>query len=193
MLVTFEGLDKVGKTTLVNNIYQLISQKNQYKIYKTYEPGGTIYADKLGQLLKYEKSNPLAKLYGFISARCDHMDIIRNKLENGYIVLCDRYIDSTLAYQGAELGYEYVQQILAQVPLIAPNLTFLIEGNPFICRCTDEFESMHEEYFYKVQNIFNIIKNKPHVIPINNKNIVIEDIVKKIIGGTGIEPATSSV
>ena len=181
-LITFEGLDGVGKTTIVDAIYSILNEKG-IKSVRTREPGGTYYAECIRKLLKEHKCSPKAQLFALISARCSHVDLIDEYIHKGNIVLCDRYIDSTFAYQGAILGIDYVSNILSYVNHRIPDLTILVEGKIYIEK-DDRIYSTYRGYLNKIKENYNKIKSYNRVIVVDNSNIEYEQIVKQIIEPT---------
>ncbi len=101
LFITFEGGDGAGKTTLIEKIYASLSQ---YPVLKTRAPGGTEIGKEIRHLLLHKEGAPLSKrceLLLFLADRAQHVDeLIRPALDRGEIVLCDRFNDSTIAYQG---------------------------------------------------------------------------------------------
>lgn len=102
-LITFEGIEKVGKTTNIKYIADFLLKKN-YEIKLTREPGGTSIGEKIRSLILKKKKdiniNSLTELFLILAARYEHIEkVIIPAIIQQKIVLCDRYIDSTYAYQ----------------------------------------------------------------------------------------------
>src|SRR5436190_13353430 len=98
MFITFEGIDGSGKTTQLRRVAALLNDPLMTK-----EPGGTPTADRIRAVLldPASKLDPLAEVLLFAASRHQHVvEVIRPALEAGRTVLCDRYVDSTLAFQG---------------------------------------------------------------------------------------------
>ena len=106
MFISVEGIEGCGKSTLVNGLDQHLQERNiDYVITK--EPGSTSIGKILRSILldKKQQISPLTELLLMFSDRLDHLDkVIKPSLEAGKIVITDRYIDSTYAYQGAGRG-----------------------------------------------------------------------------------------
>ena len=101
-LISFEGIEGVGKSTTINSIKKYL-ESNNISVYCTREPGGTRYGESLRNILLNNKSNisPEAELLLIFSIRNQHIEeIIKPKLLQGKWVLCDRFIDASIAYQG---------------------------------------------------------------------------------------------
>ncbi|MDK2821795.1 MAG: dTMP kinase [Clostridia bacterium] len=131
--ITLEGIDASGKTTQLEKMKDFLS-KQGYEVETTREPGGTKLSEAIRQLLLrscYGDVYPRAEILLYASARAQHVaERIKPALSAGKIVLCDRFTDSSIAYQGygRQLGPEIVRQInkLATEDL-KPDLTILLD------------------------------------------------------------------
>lgn len=102
MFITFEGIEGSGKTTQQRRLAQHFEAAGRTVVI-TKEPGGTPLADRIRALLLDSTSvvDPVAEVFLFAASRRQHtIDVIEPALARGEVVLCDRYADSTLAYQG---------------------------------------------------------------------------------------------
>lgn len=103
MFISFEGPDGSGKTTQINPLSDYLIQ-NGYSVLITREPGGTPIGDQIRLVLADLKNtgmHPRSETLLFLAARAQLVEeVIKPHLEKGFIVLCDRYADSTMAYQG---------------------------------------------------------------------------------------------
>ena len=136
LFLTFEGGEGVGKTTLINHLFNYLKQIGK-RVIKTRAPGGTILGNAIRHILLHTKNaypTKRAELLLFLADRAQHVDeVILPALEEGTIVLCDRFHDSTYAYQGAARNFE--QGILEQLCVFAgkgiiPDHTFFIDLDP---------------------------------------------------------------
>ncbi len=102
--ITIEGIDGSGKSTLITKLEKYLIQQ-QKKVFLTAEPTSSPIGRFIRNFLSPEqeyKSNFLAELFLFSADRALHVEQLKGYLSQAYWVLCDRYIDSTLAYQGKD-------------------------------------------------------------------------------------------
>ena len=102
MFITFEGTEGSGKTTQQQRVAAFLRERG-HAVVTTKEPGGTPLADRIRAILLDSANviDPIAEVFLFAASRRQHtMEVIEPALARGEIVLCDRYADSTLAYQG---------------------------------------------------------------------------------------------
>lgn len=134
--ITFEGLDGVGKSTQLKNLAGWLRQRGVDAI-TTPEPGGTAIGQKLREILLSSRTSglsPLAELALMFADRAQHVDeLILPSLQRGKWVLCDRFTDSSEAYQGGgrQLGGALVLELhKALCRELRPDLTILMLGDP---------------------------------------------------------------
>ena len=135
--ITFEGIEGAGKTTQARRLYEVLKEKG-YPVVITREPGGTAIGDRIRAILidpDCAEMVPLAELFLFAAARVQHItQVIRPLLEEGRIVICDRFTDATLAYQGYGRGIHLTQvrEINEAASWnVRPNLTLLLDIEPY--------------------------------------------------------------
>lgn len=140
LFITVEGGEGSGKTTLCAVLATSLQERG-YDVIHTREPGGAPLSDVLRDvLLNPEKTYTIgerAELLLFLAARAQHIEEqILPALRNGKVVICDRFNDSTIAYQGCarHLGMHYVEKLcqLATEGLAAPNCTLFLDLDPEI-------------------------------------------------------------
>jgi dTMP kinase len=133
MFITFEGPDGSGKTTQVAPLSVFLTQLG-YQVVITREPGGTAIGDQIRQVLADLKNtgmHPRSETLLFLAARAQLVEqVIKPNLAEGHIVLCDRYADSTMAYQG--YGHQNdLDQISSLISFatggLKPDLTLLLD------------------------------------------------------------------
>ncbi len=133
LFITFEGVEGCGKSTQSRRLYRRL-QKLAIPALLTHEPGVTALGKKITRLLKWSKDtniSPLAELLLFNTSRAQLLEeVVRPALKEGKVVICDRYADSTTAYQGYGRGLD-----LAAVAAVnrlgtqglTPDLTILLD------------------------------------------------------------------
>lgn len=131
MFISFEGLDGCGKTTQARLLSERLRTAGS-EVVLTREPGGTALGEEIRALLLHGGHvAPWAEAALYAASRAQHVDeVIRPALERGAVVVCDRYVDSSVAYQGVgrALGLEQVLELnLAAVGGLMPDVTVLIE------------------------------------------------------------------
>jgi dTMP kinase len=134
--ITFEGVDGTGKTTHIEKLAADLKSEGR-KVVMLREPGGTQIGEQIRQILlkrEHQAMADVSELFLFAAARAQLVrEVIRPALERGEHVLCDRFIDSTVAYQGygRGLGVELVQKVNdAAVGETRPDLTIWIDIEP---------------------------------------------------------------
>jgi len=134
VFVTFEGLDGSGKTTQAELLAKHLEEAGR-EVVATREPGGTELGEKVRELILGDSDiSPWAEAALFAAARAQLVDsVIKPALERGADVVCDRYLDSSLAYQGLARGLG-VDRVLAlnidAIRGILPDVTFLLLIDP---------------------------------------------------------------
>ena len=105
--ITLEGNEGCGKTTQIQLLHQFLKKKG-LKVCRTREPGGTAIGDAIRSILldaKNKKMTPIGETLLYMAARAQvAQEVIRPNLNKGLIVLCDRWLDATVAYQGYGAG-----------------------------------------------------------------------------------------
>jgi len=135
LFITFEGGEGAGKTTLIEEIYKHLLQEGR-QVLKTREPGGTPLGEEIRALLLHHQGpvSPYAELSLFLASRAQHIaEVILPALQAGKIVLCDRFNDSTIAYQGMArgLGVEKVTAVCQfMCEGLEPHVTFYLDIDP---------------------------------------------------------------
>ena len=138
IFITFEGTEGSGKTTIINNIEKELKEKG-FKVIKTREPGGSNISEEIRNIILNVENVEMDKITEallYAASRRQHViEVIKPHLEKGYIVLCDRYVDSSLAYQGYArgIGIEKVYQLNQfAIEGLLPDLTLYIDVKPEI-------------------------------------------------------------
>lgn len=131
--ITFEGIDGSGKSTVSELVYKELKNRG-YDIVLTFEPTDTWIGKQVQKCIE-KNTDPFVTAYTFIADRIEHCKKIQKWLDSGIIVLCDRYADSTYAYQGAQMEGLIDKPIkwlkeLSKDRIIIPDRTFLFVINP---------------------------------------------------------------
>jgi dTMP kinase len=134
--ITFEGLDGTGKSTQMRKLAAVLRAAG-HKVVETREPGGTATGEKIRRVLldsSTEGLAPLAEMALMFASRAQHIaEVIEPALEHGQIVLCDRFTDSSEAYQGSgrKLGSDVVRKLHHLLcGDLQPDLTILLDSDP---------------------------------------------------------------
>jgi dTMP kinase len=136
MFITLEGIEGSGKSTQIPAIVNHLESKG-YKCVVTREPGGTAVGGQIRAVLlnpENKAMDPMAELMLYEADRAQHVsEVIRPSLKSGNIVICDRFCDSTVVYQGAARGIapEVIERLNKLVlGEIEPDITFLLDLSP---------------------------------------------------------------
>ena len=174
LFITFEGGDGSGKSTQVNLLKDYLDNLN-FETIKTREPGGTPSAEILRDLLttgEVEKWTPMSEALLMWASRYEHLiQVIEPALNSGKNVICDRFYDSTYAYQGVahNLGIDKMEK-LKKIIIgdIEPDITFVLDIDPKVGlkrsldRSNQEirFESYNIDFHNKIRSAFLEIAKK---------------------------------
>lgn len=162
--VTFEGIDGAGKSSHIEWFADLLRKQGR-KASVTREPGGTELAEAIREwLLNRPMSMRTEALLAF-AARQDHLErVIRPALDSGVWVVCDRFTDSTVAYQGGGRGIPLsdIETLERWVhPDLQPDRTYLFDLDPAIAaerrraaRAADRFEAEQQAFFVRVRDAY---------------------------------------
>jgi dTMP kinase len=191
-LISLEGLDGVGKTTQIERLGQWLRGRG-VEVLSVREPGGTPFGETLRELVlhRVEAASPMAEFLVFASARAELMDsLVLPALNRGSVVLMDRFVDSSVAYQafGHGLNVEAVQT----VNRIAtggrqPDWTIWLKGEPFTNTASDRMEQRDQAYFSRVQAGYAwLVQQEPErwtVIDCHqNPDIIFDTLCQRIDG-----------
>ncbi len=198
LFVTFEGGEGVGKTTQINRIYDTLTSKG-HSVVKTLEPGGTRLGIDIRTILLHQDKNPVYKqceLFLYLADRAQHVqEMILPALEEGKIVLCDRFNDSTLAYQGTarNLDIKLLRSLCkAAADGLVPDLTLFLDLDPKIGLARAKKKDAHDrlerenlEFHTKVREGFlSLVEEEPkrfHVIDASQAiDVVYEQSIAEI-------------
>lgn len=193
--ITFEGGEGTGKTTIINYISKYLEEKG-YNVVSTREPGGIDIAEQIRSIIldvKNTKMDYRTEALLYAASRTQHLaEKVIPALKENKIVLCDRYLDSSLVYQGIArgLGIENVLKVNMFALEYMPNITFFIDVAPSVCfkRLKDnnremdrldlenmDFHNMVYEGYKKVAKMY------PDRIVSINGDRTIDEIIKDVV------------
>lgn len=189
--ITFEGSERCGKSTQSKLLCDYLEQMGK-KIVFLREPGGTVISEKIRQLLLDEKNNEMVdetELLLYMASRAQTVkQLIIPAIKKGKIVVCDRFLDSTIVYQGFGLGMDLkVIKFLGKLVTfgIKPDLTFLLDLplKEALDKITkkDRIEQRSFEYHSKVRNGYlALAKKEPRRVKLIKVEEEIKDTQEKI-------------
>jgi dTMP kinase len=198
--ITFEGIEGCGKSTQMKLAASWLEER-KYSVCCTREPGGTEFGSQIRKLLLSESSTglaPLSEALLYMADRFQHIqDVIRPALQEGKIVLCDRYHDSTIAYQGyaRRIPLELLDAIWSRSgSALEPHLTILLDLDPAVgiarslrklaSQQVDEsrFEKEALPFHIDVRNGFLILAEQhPHRVRIVDASGSVESIHQQVL------------
>ena len=171
MFISFEGIDGCGKTTQLELLQARLSRE-EYRICRTREPGGTSLAETIRNYLLHSKDSleARAELLLFGAARAQHVaEVVRPALAKGEIVLSDRFADSSLAYQGGGLGLDgtFIREMNAfATNNLQPDISFFLDVDPLVGQArregekADRIEARGMEFQDRVRQAFLAIADE---------------------------------
>ncbi|MDD5689694.1 MAG: dTMP kinase, partial [Caldisericia bacterium] len=173
LIISFEGIDGSGKTTIAKNIEFELNKRN-FKVFYTEEPTNSQLGKAIRDLVLLNKNiklSPFSQALLFTADRNYHVDcVIKNALEYKNIVILDRFIDSTLAYQGEN---EDLMNMISKINEMAvgffmPDITFLLDLEPALALKRIEEIDKEEDNFEKL-NFLTSVRERYKLIAYNNK------------------------
>ncbi|ACU78853.1 dTMP kinase [synthetic Mycoplasma mycoides JCVI-syn1.0] len=197
MFITFEGMDGSGKTTALLKVKEELERLN-YKVLITREPGGEAIAEQIRQIILDNKNKDMdawTEALLFIASRNQHLQkVIKPALEKNIIVISDRFIDSTSAYQGSarNIGVDVVSEV-QQIVLknCLPDLTLFfdvsfseaekrmqIRGESSKNRLDKEKSDFKQKVY---QGYLELVKNNPKRIKVIDANQDIDQVYNQAI------------
>lgn len=172
LFISLEGIDGVGKSTQVERLAEFFREQGR-EVITTHEPGGTELGVEIRHLLLHRKGDvaPRAEALLFAADRAHHVaTLIRPALDRGAVVITDRYLDSSVAYQGSgrDLDFDDVRNLsLFAVGGLLPDLTVLLDLDAQSAmsrrnktgQAPDRLESEKAEFFENVRQAFLKLAN----------------------------------
>ncbi len=197
IFITIEGIDGCGKTTQAKLLSAWFLQNNLKHIL-TKEPGGTEIGRRIRDILLAKtdiKISAKTELLLFLADRLEHLiQVIKPSLDKGYTVLCERYIDSTLAYQvgGSSLNEDVILSLHKQLGIsLMPQKTILLDIPADLAfkriKNPDRFEERGIGFLKKVRDYYlKLASNEPYrfvVIDATKPVDVVFEQIKQKLGG----------
>jgi dTMP kinase len=207
LFIAFEGGDGAGKSTQAARLAEALESRG-LKVLRTREPGGTPIGEKLRSLVLDHGHGHIdahTEALIFAASRAAHAgQVIRPALERGDIVLTDRYIDSSVAYQGAgrDLGIEAVRTLNEWATEgLQPDLTVLLDVDPADGRrrrtagdaAEDRLESEADEFHALIRDAFlQLAAARPEAYLVLPAHLAVGDLAERILARVDALLATSS-
>lgn len=192
LFITFEGADGCGKTTQIKLLIEYL-EKRGYEVVLTREPGCKGLGERIRELLlNYDgEVSPVCESFLFLADRAQNVDVIvRKNVNEGKIVISDRHIDSSLAYQGygRELDVEKIDMLnnIATSGL-KPDLTYVFDidvetSMSRVGKEKDRMESAGKEFFERVrQGYLKIAQKEPNRVKVINSVDSIKNIHNQVV------------
>lgn len=134
VFMTFEGPEGAGKTTLIRALSQVLAEELIVPLLLTREPGGNVIAEKIREIIldpAHQEMDARTEALLYVASRRQHLvDNVQPALARGEVVVCDRFVDSSIAYQGHArgIGVDNIQMINAfAIESCMPDVTFYID------------------------------------------------------------------
>lgn len=191
MFITLEGVDGVGKTTQAIRLKEYLENEG-YRTLHTFQPGGTKLGSGIRNLLldpAHQELQPTAEILLYAADRAQHVfEVIRPALQQGKVVVCERFVDSSLAYQGYGLGLD-IEAVKAVNRLatggLKPDLTIYLDGDPIATLDKtkgDRIEQRTLDYYARVRNGFlTIAKAEPERVKLISGMGTREEVERRVI------------
>jgi dTMP kinase len=205
IFITFEGIDGCGKSTQARRLYNYI-RKQKLPVMFLREPGGTPASERIRRILldRNLEISPHSELLLYEAARAHLAEtVIIPALLEGRIIICDRYYDSTTAYQGYGRGLDLrlIDRLNRIASLdVAPDLTFIFDVDYRTSlkrrnRTADRLEKENQAFFNRVRNGFKSLAAKRRVVLLDGRRDIdaifedVKDQARRLIRKrTGFEP-----
>lgn len=171
--ITTEGCEGGGKTTAIRKIKEVLERKG-HRVIITREPGGVPTAEKIREVLLNNTLTSISEMYLFGAARFEHLHhVVNPALEKGLVVICDRFYDSSIVYQGhvGGLGMDYVYEFNKTLVKREPDLTLYFDVDVEVGlnrifsnsdREVSKYDMKDTEYHEKVREGYLLLMDKPY-------------------------------
>ena len=195
LFITIEGTDGVGKSTQIALLVDYLKKKG-LEVVLTREPGGTAIGEKIRDILldaENKKMTAETEAFLYAASRAQHVDeVILPALEQGKVVVCDRFIDSSFAYQGFArgIGVDFVENINKHaVAKCMPDITFFFNLEPEkgifrkeASKTLDRIENEKMDFHCNVYNGYKeLLKKYPERIKRIYAGRSVDDVHKQVV------------
>lgn len=195
LFITLEGVDGVGKTTQALLLKECLEQKG-HRVLHTFEPGGTNLGGQIRQLLlnpEHQELHSMTEILLYAADRAQHVfEIVLPALQEGHTVICERFIDSSIAYQGYGLGLD-IEAIgtinhWASGGLV-PDFTIYFDADPAESLTKtkgDRIEQRTLDYYERVRNGFLAIAHRePERVKVISATGSREEVASRVLEALG--------
>jgi len=200
LFITFEGVEGSGKTTQIQRLKRYLTQKG-FPCRVTREPGGGPIGEKIRKILlnpEHREMSPLSELLLYEASRAQHViEVVKPFLKKGMIVLCDRFSDASIAYQGygRKVDLKWVERLnRLSSQGIKPDITFLLDCPPDVGlkralqrnqmlrkEKEERFEREKIQFHHRVRKGYlSIAKKEPHRVKVIDTQEGEEKVFEKI-------------
>ena len=168
--ISFEGVDGSGKSTQIMCLKEYLEKKG-FEVLLTREPGGTEIGEKIRRIIldpENMEMSAMTEAMLYAASRAQHVEeVIKPAIESGNVVICDRFVDSSIAYQGFGRGLGECVEIINRYAAgeCMPDVTFLLKVKPVISgdrirnRKLDRIEQETSEFHQAVYNGYEKLEN----------------------------------
>lgn len=178
MFIVFDGIDGSGKSTHLKLVSKWLKNE-KIPFLKIREPGGCKNAEKIRKLFVKMQMDPLSQLLLVSAGRHENMLLLKENSDK--LIICDRFIDSTYAYQGVFLDKKIIDQVVDLSVDIYPDFVFMFL-NRYIEKHINHFDEFAQEKYENIINIFKSrIKDNYMIVPDEDIMIQHEIIKNKIL------------
>ena len=190
--ITLEGCEGSGKSTQSSLLADYIKDTYQVEVINTREPGGSVGAEKIRSILSGQQWDTWSELLLLMAARRDHIiSTIEPNLKDGAWVICDRFYDSSIVYQGLVIAPDKIEWLYNNISNgIKPDLTIIIDIDPTLVKQRLEkrkenshyYDQMGLDFHQKIrQGFLNLARNNADRCRVVDGNGGIEETFVKIV------------
>ena len=193
MFIVLEGIDGCGKTTLANRIVKHLRSNGKF-VYHTREPGGSEMAEEIRTTLLKNRDETVSastEILLFLASRVQStINVVNVALSKGNIVVCERYMGSTIAYQaaGRDVAPAVIQSIAEQIPEIRiPDVTIYLHIDPTLAQERmrhngkyDRIEQSGIDFYNKAAKEYRTLSNNPNSISVD-ASMSADDVFEYVI------------